>query len=283
LGLIEGRQIAEILRGATAVDVAGLREKGVAPTLGIVVPTDDKSTASYVDSLVRVAETIGIDIRRTDLVEPSGEEVAAVVGELSTNPDVHGVLCQSPLPPGVLLGDIGAQIHPSKDVDGANPTSLGRLAAGLPAFAPATAQAVIEILRHEQVGLRAADAVVVGRSNIVGKPVALLLVAEDATVTVCHSQTEDLAGQARRADVLVVAVGRPKLIGAEHVKRGAIVVDVGINVTGEGDIVGDVDTAAVEQIARITPVPGGVGPVTTSVLLRNIAGAAGAKRLEEVT
>nr|WP_277349697.1 bifunctional 5,10-methylenetetrahydrofolate dehydrogenase/5,10-methenyltetrahydrofolate cyclohydrolase [Planosporangium thailandense] len=152
---------------------------------------------------------------------------------------------------------------------------MGRLAAGLPAFAPATAQAVVEILQRERTPLSGVDLVVVGRSNVVGKPAALLLLAENATVTVCHSRTRDLAAHTRRADVLVAAVGRAHMLGADHVKPGAVVIDVGTNPTEDGGLVGDVDTAAVEPVAgSITPVPGGVGPVTTALLLRNVVTAA---------
>ena len=173
------------------------------------------------------------------------------------------------------LEAVGAHIAPAKDVDGANPTSLGLLAAGLPTYAPATAAAVLEILRREQVPLVGARAVVVGRSTVVGKPAALLLLAEHATVTVCHSRTTDLAAVCREADVLVAAVGRTHLIGADHIKPGAVVIDVGTNPTPDGGLAGDVDPDAAAAASASTPVPGGVGPVTTALLMRQTLQAAG--------
>jgi methylenetetrahydrofolate dehydrogenase (NADP+)/methenyltetrahydrofolate cyclohydrolase len=270
--LIDGRAIAAGILATVADQVTAL---GVAPTLAIVVPTDDEATAWYVRSIAKTATKAGVEVRQIDLHDASAEELTARLDALSADPEVHGIICQTPLPAGVTLDQVGQHIAVDKDVDGANPESLGRLAAGLPAFAPATAQAVIEILRHEQTTLKGADVVVVGRSNVVGKPAALLLLAEHATVTICHSRTRDLAAHTSRGDVLVAAVGRPRMLGAEHVKRGATVIDVGTNPTDDGKLVGDVDTAAVEPIAKaITPVPGGVGPVTTALLLRNAVEAA---------
>jgi methylenetetrahydrofolate dehydrogenase (NADP+)/methenyltetrahydrofolate cyclohydrolase len=195
---------------------------------------------------------------------------------------VHGVVCQTPLPAGAELARVGAAIPVGQDVDGANPASLGGLAAGLPGvFAPATAAAVLQILRHERIPLSGRRAVVVGRSTVVGKPAALLLLAEHATVTVAHSRTVDLPAVCREADILVVAAGRPKLIGADHVRPGAVVIDVGTTpteTTGStdgGELAGDVDAAAVTGIASVlTPVPGGVGPVTTAVLMQHTLTAA---------
>ncbi len=193
---------------------------------------------------------------------------------MSVDPDVHGIICQTPLPAGLSLAAAGAFIDPAKDVDGANPLSLGRLAAGLDAYAPATAAAVMEILRREDVPMRGARAVVIGRSTVVGKPLALLLIAADATVTVCHSRTVDLPAVAATADILVAAVGRPALVTADYIKPGAIVVDVGTNPTADGGLVGDVDPTGAANAAGLTPVPGGVGPVTTAMLLRATVTAA---------
>ncbi|MGC9670783.1 bifunctional 5,10-methylenetetrahydrofolate dehydrogenase/5,10-methenyltetrahydrofolate cyclohydrolase [Planosporangium sp. 12N6] len=272
--LIDGRAIsAAILRDVTE-DVARLRAAGTTPTLAIVVPTDDEATAWYVRSIVRSATKVGIEARQIDLHGTTAVELVTELAALSADPAVHGIICQTPLPKGVTLDQVGQHIAPAKDVDGANPESLGRLAAGLPAFAPATAQAVVEILKREQVPLEGADVVVVGRSNVVGKPAALLLLAENATVTICHSRTRDLAAHTRHGDVLVAAVGRARMLGADHVKPGAVVIDVGTNPTEDGGLVGDVDTAAVEPVAAaVTPVPGGVGPVTTALLLRNVTAA----------
>ncbi|WP_410581098.1 bifunctional 5,10-methylenetetrahydrofolate dehydrogenase/5,10-methenyltetrahydrofolate cyclohydrolase [Amycolatopsis sp. lyj-108] len=273
--LIDGRAIAAAITAEVTETAAKLRESGTAPTLAVLVPTDDDATAWYVRSIERAAKKVGVDCRVVQLEKPAGEDVTRELDKLSADPSVHGIICQTPLPEGVTLDDVGAHIDPRKDVDGANPVSLGRLTAGLPTYAPATAAAVLEILKREQVALSGAQVAVVGRSTVVGKPAALLLLAENATVTVCHSRTKDLAAVTRTADVLVVAVGRAHFVGADHVKPGAVVIDVGTNPTPEGGLVGDVDQAAVEGIAgSITPVPGGVGPVTTSLLLRHTVTAA---------
>ncbi|GAB3745233.1 bifunctional 5,10-methylenetetrahydrofolate dehydrogenase/5,10-methenyltetrahydrofolate cyclohydrolase [Amycolatopsis oliviviridis] len=273
--LIDGRAIAAAITAEVTETAAKLRESGTAPTLAVLVPTDDDATAWYVRSIERAAKKVGVDCRVVQLEKPTGEDVTRELDKLSADPSVHGIICQTPLPEGVTLDDVGAHIDPRKDVDGANPVSLGRLTAGLPTYAPATAAAVLEILKREQVALSGAQVAVVGRSTVVGKPAALLLLGENATVTVCHSRTKDLSSVTKTADVLVVAVGRAHFVGADHVKPGAVVIDVGTNPTPEGGLVGDVDQAAVEGIAgSITPVPGGVGPVTTSLLLRHTVTAA---------
>lgn len=276
MSLIDGRRIAAQINDETKARVAALGEAQLTPTLAVVVPTNDEATAWYVKSIVRAAKKLGIACEVEQLVDATRERIIERLKALSNEPGIHGIICQTPLPPGVALHEVSTHIAPSKDVDGANPTCLGRLAAGLPSFAPATAEAVVEILRREQVPLRGAKVVVVGRSTVVGKPAALLLVAEDATVTLCHSRTRELAEHCRSADVLVAAVGRPRLLGADHIKPGAVVIDVGTNPTDDG-LVGDVDQAAVEAVAgALTPVPGGVGPVTTALLLRHVAEAAAA-------
>lgn len=273
--LIDGRAIAAAIGDEVTADVATLRDGGVTPTLAVVVPTADEATAWYVRSIQRTASKVGIECRVEQLETPSAASIAARLDELSADAGVHGIICQTPLPEGVRLDEVGAHIAPQKDVDGANPTSLGRLATGLPTFAPATAAAVLEILRREEVPLLGTRTVVVGRSTVVGKPAALLLLAEHATVTVCHSRTVDLAGVCAEADVLVAAVGRTHLIGADYVKKGAVVIDVGTNPTPDGGLAGDVDPEAVaDRAAALTPVPGGVGPVTTMLLLRHTATAA---------
>ena len=213
---------------------------------------------------------------------PGAAQISDRLAELSGDPVVHGVVCQTPLPAGATLAQVGAAIPVTKDVDGANPASLGGLAAGLPdVFAPATAAAVLQILRHERIPLSGRRAVVVGRSTVVGKPAALLLLAEHATVTVAHSRTADLPAVCQEADILVAAAGRPKLIGPGHVRPGAVVIDVGTTPTESpdgadgGGLAGDVDAVAVTGIASVlTPVPGGVGPVTTAVLMQHTLAAA---------
>jgi methylenetetrahydrofolate dehydrogenase (NADP+) / methenyltetrahydrofolate cyclohydrolase len=275
---IDGRAIAAALNKEVTAAVADLAATGTAPTLAVVVPTSDEAAAWYVRSIARTATKVGITCRVDTLDNPDLGAVTERLDELSGDPTVHGIICQTPLPPGVKLEDVGMHIAPEKDIDGANPISLGRLTVGLPAHAPATAAAVLEILRHEQVPLTGAHAVVVGRSAVVGKPAALLLLAENATVTVCHSRTTDLAAVCAEADVLVAAVGRPGVIGPAHVKPGAVVIDVGTNPTEDGGLVGDVDLQGSEHAAAVTPVPGGVGPVTTMLLMRHTTHAAGADR-----
>lgn len=272
---IDGRAVAAALRAEVAADAARLREEGLVPTLAVVVPTDDEGTAWYVRSIRKAAEKEGIDCRVEHLKDPGRDEIVAKLQELSADPTVHGIICQTPLPEGVTLSQVGGYISPFKDVDGANSESLGRLAAGLRTFAPATAAAVLELLKREDLVLEGAKAVVVGRSTVVGKPAALLLLNESATVTVCHSRTKDLAAVCREADVLVAAVGRAGMINADFVKPGATVIDVGTNPTEDGGLVGDVDYESVAPIAgRLTPVPRGVGPVTTALLLRHTVVAA---------
>ena len=275
---IDGRAIAARLRAQAAEVASALRERGVQPMLAVADPTaGDEGAAWYMRSISRAAEQTGIGCQIHPVDPAAGQEaVTSLLTRLSGDPAVHGVICQAPLPPGLTAAAAGACIAVAKDVDGANPASLGQLAAGLGgAFAPATAAAVIEILRAEGVPLEGRRAVVVGRSTVVGKPVALLLLAENATVTVCHSRTAGLAAVCREADVLVAAAGRPGLIGAAHVAPGAVVIDVGITATPGGVMAGDVDEAAVTPAAAaLTPVPGGVGPVTTAQLLRQTAAAA---------
>lgn len=272
--VIDGRAVAKAIEADITVTAAGLRSGGVEPTLAVVVPTDDEATAWYVRSIERTAARVGISCRVHDL---AGSDVATLRQELrrlSADPSVHGIVCQTPLPPGVVLAQVAADIPPAKDVDGANPESLGRLAAGMPAFAPATAAAVVELLKAEAVELAGARVVVIGRSIVVGKPVALLLLAENATVTVCHSRTRDLPAVCAQADVLVAAVGHAGLVTADFVKTGAIVIDVGTNPTADGKLVGDVDASVELRAGALTPVPGGVGPVTTMLLMRHVIEAA---------
>jgi methylenetetrahydrofolate dehydrogenase (NADP+)/methenyltetrahydrofolate cyclohydrolase len=282
--LVDGRTIGVTMATATAAAADVLRSGGIPPALAVLVPTDDEGAAWYVRSIQRAAARAGIacQVHRMGALPsgeqsgPSAEQIAGRLAELSLDPAVHGVICQTPLPAGVGLPRVGAAIPAGKDVDGANPASLGGLAAGLPGvFAPATAAAVLAILRHERIPLSGRRAVVVGRSTVVGKPAALLLLAEHATVTIAHSRTQDLQAVCREAEVLVVAAGQPKLIGAEHIRPGAAVIDVGTSPTDGGKLVGDVDAAAVTGIASVlTPVPGGVGPVTTAVLMQHVLQAA---------
>jgi methylenetetrahydrofolate dehydrogenase (NADP+)/methenyltetrahydrofolate cyclohydrolase len=272
---LDGRVVSAKIREDVAWGASALQDLGVTPTLAVVVATDDDASHAYVRSISRAANVVGIATRICDLgPSATSPEVSATILELAGDDDVHGLIVQTPLPEGVVPAQVTASIPASKDVDGAGVLSAGRLFKGLPAFAPATAQAVMEILGHYSVPLRGANAVVIGRSEVVGRPAAELLLRADATVTVCHSKTVDLAAIARTADVLVVAMGKPRFVGRTFVKHGAVVVDVGTNFDVDGSMVGDVDAEAVDGLARgLTPVPGGVGPVTTAVLLRNTLAA----------
>jgi methylenetetrahydrofolate dehydrogenase (NADP+) / methenyltetrahydrofolate cyclohydrolase len=273
---LAGRNLAASISASVAASVSAA---DAPPRLAIVTATADESSAWYVRSLAAAAGKAGIDCRVTDLgTSASAPDISAALERLSAAPAVHGIILQTPLPEGARLAGLAEAIDPAKDVDGANPVSLGRLATGLPAFAPATAAAVIELLDHHGVQIAGARVVVVGRSAVVGKPVAHLLLNRDATVTVCHSRTPDLASVTRTARILVVAAGRAGLIGAGHVAPGAVVVDVGTNATPDGGLAGDVSADAADVAGAITPVPGGVGPVTTAVLLRHVADAAGGRR-----
>ncbi len=275
--LLEGKGSAAAIREETAEAAQRLRATGVVPTLALVLATADGSAAWYTRAISRAGEKVGVDVRVERLPDDApAAEVRATLRRLSADPGVHGIILQTPLPPGVDGVEVAGDIAADKDVDGANPLSLGRLTAGLPAFAPATAAAVMRLIDDHGVALSGRRAVVVGRSLVVGKPVAMLLLARDATVTVCHSRTADLAVHTAAADVLVAAVGRPRMLGAEHVGPGAVVIDVGTTPDESGTLVGDVDTAAVTgRAGAVTPVPGGVGPVTTALLLLNTAVAAG--------
>ena len=271
---LTGRELATTIRAAASARAAELTVAGRQPRLAVVTATDDEASAAYVRSIANAAgkEGIACDLLRTT----TAAGVSSTLAQLADDPEVHGVMLQTPLPEGALLADLARAIPAGKDVDGASPESLGRLTAGLPAFAPATAEAVLALLDYYHVELRGRHAVVVGRSVVVGKPVAHLLLDRHATVTISHSRTADLAAITRQADVLVVAAGRASLIGPEHVSPGATVIDVGTNVTDAGRLAGDVDPAVAGVAAALSPVPGGVGPVTTALLLRHVVEAAAA-------
>lgn len=275
---LAGRELSAGMRASTAELVGALASDGVAVRLAMVTATLDESAAWYARSLASAAARLAIRCDVTDLGADAGSgQIAETLAALSADAAVHGILLQTPLPESARLADLAGAIDPAKDVDGASPLSLGRLAAGLPAFAPATAAAVVGLLDFHGVRLAGQRAVVVGRSAVVGKPLALLLLARDATVTVCHSRTRDLAAVTAQADILVAAAGRPGLITSRHVRPGAVVIDVGTTATPGGGLAGDVDAAGVAPVAgMLSPVPGGVGPVTTAQLLASTAKAAAA-------
>ena len=277
--LIDGKAIAQQVRAEVAHDVAAWVEAGhPAPGLATVLVGDDPASAVYVGGKQKASAEVGIEgfDHRLDADAPQAQ-VEALLRERGDDPRVSGILLQLPTPPQVDGGAMTEIIDPRKDVDGLTPISAGLLAKGRPGLRPCTPAGVMELLRRHDVTLEGAEAVVVGRSDLVGKPVAALLLAENATVTTCHSRTRDLAAVCRRADVLIAAVGRPGLVRGDWVKEGAVVVDVGINRT-DGGLTGDVEFAGAAERARlITPVPGGVGPMTIAMLLRNTLIAARAQ------
>jgi methylenetetrahydrofolate dehydrogenase (NADP+)/methenyltetrahydrofolate cyclohydrolase len=274
--VIDGKAVAAAVRERVKVDVDAYREEhGRVPGLATVLVGEDPASQIYVGMKRRNSEEVGM---RSIHHEPDAsireEELLDLVRELNEDDEVDGILVQLPLPAHIDEDAIVAAIDPRKDVDGLTPVNAGLLAHGSPGLAPCTPSGVIELLDHEGVELEGAEAVVVGRSRLVGVPVARLLLARNATVTVCHSRTRDLDEVCRRADVLVAAVGVPRLLGAAAIKPGAVVIDVGVNRLEDG-ICGDVDyEAAAEVAAAITPVPGGVGPMTIAMLLSNTLKAA---------
>ena len=277
--VIDGKAVGAAVRGRVREEVtAFVTETGRVPTLATVIVGDDPASEVYVRNKHRACEEAGMRSVHHGLAASTTEnELLELVGELGLDPEVDGILVQLPVPDHIDPDAVVAAIDPGKDVDGLTPLNAGLLAHGAPGLVPCTPAGVMELLRHEGVELEGAEAVVVGRSKLVGVPVARLLLAANATVTVCHSRTRDLAATCRRADVLVAAVGVPRLIGGDAVKPGAVVIDVGVNRLEEG-LVGDVDyEPAAEVAAAITPVPGGVGPMTIAMLLVNTLQAARAR------
>jgi methylenetetrahydrofolate dehydrogenase (NADP+)/methenyltetrahydrofolate cyclohydrolase len=252
-----------------------VRGSGRPPGLATILVGEDPASEVYVRNKRKVSAEVGIvDHHRHLAADATQEEVAAAISDCNEDPDVSGILLQLPVPEGLDGAALTGLIAAEKDVDGLTPISVGRLVKGMPGLRPCTPLGIIELLDMHGVALEGAEAVVVGRSDLVGKPVGTLLMQRNATVTTCHSRTRELASVCSRADILVAAIGRPRMIGSEHVKPGAVVIDVGINRTDDG-LVGDVDFEPVaERASLITPVPGGVGPMTPAMLLRNTVQAA---------
>jgi methylenetetrahydrofolate dehydrogenase (NADP+)/methenyltetrahydrofolate cyclohydrolase len=273
--MIDGRAVATTVERETAEGVARLVARGVTPGLAVVLVGDDPGSQSYVNMKEKDCARLGI--RSFDHRLPASTpqaELDALIDTLNADPDVHGILVQQPLPGGLDVEELVARVSPVKDADGFHPENLGRLMRGLLGPRACTPWGVMRLLDEYDVDPRGKHAVVVGRSLLVGKPMGLMLLERDATVTTCHSKTPDLAATCREAEILVVAIGRPKMIGAEYVREGAVVIDVGINRT-EAGMVGDVDFEAVApRCEAITPVPGGVGPMTRAILMSNTVTAA---------
>jgi methylenetetrahydrofolate dehydrogenase (NADP+) / methenyltetrahydrofolate cyclohydrolase len=274
--ILDGKALAGSIRAAVKSSVDSLVARGVRPGLAVILAGSDPASRVYVRNKARACEETGV---RSEIFEfpaaVSENELLERVAALNCDPAVHGILVQLPLPHHVDSARVLESVSPSKDVDGFHAANLGALLAGAPRFVPCTPAGVMRLIAHAGVALAGRHAVVVGRSNIVGKPLALLLLQKDATVTICHSKTSDLESLCRQADILIGAVGKANLIGAGMVKPGACVIDVGITRRPDGTLAGDVDFNAVRNVAGwITPVPGGVGPMTIAMLLENCLKAA---------
>ena len=274
--ILDGKAAAAEVRAEVAKGVAELKERGVPVRLDVILVGEDPASVTYVSSKQRDSAEVGIESRVHRFpANVSQKELAALVERLNEDPEVSGFFIQLPLPDGLDSMPLISCIDPAKDVDGLSPESVGRLALILPSLLPCTPHGIIRLLKRNGLELAGQEAVVIGRSNLVGKPLSQLLLRENATVTVCHSRTKNLPEVARRADLLVVAAGRREMVGAEHVKEGAVVVDVGIHRRDGASLVGDVRLEEVEpKAAWITPVPGGVGPMTRAMLLHNTLEAA---------
>jgi len=276
---LEGAPFANEIRERVAADVAAyVHDHGHPPGLAVVVCGRSAPSMVYLERILKACAQVGIEGSFVDVEgdDPTSQEAAltAAISRLNDDPRVAGIIVQMPLPPGVRLKTVVDAIEPLKDIDGIHPLNAGLLRLGYEGFIPATAHAALEMVHRSGVDLKGADAVVIGRSPVVGMPLAFILAREDATVTLCHSKTRDLAGVVRRADVVVVAAGKPGLVTGAMLKPGAVVIDVGINVV-DGHIVGDVDFESAEKVASaITPVPGGVGPLTNALLLSHLMRAA---------
>ena len=295
--LLDGISTARAIKDELRAEIEALGSRGVRPGLGVVLAGDNLASSVYVRNKTRACDELGIH-HETALfpATTTTEEVAAKVTEYGRREDIHGILVQLPLPPAVDAARVLSLVDPAKDVDGFHPENLGRLVQKRPRFVPCTPAGIMELLQRHDIAVAGKRAVVLGRSDIVGKPMALLLMHADATVTVCHSRTRDLPAVTREGDILVVAMGRAGFVRAEHVKPGAVVIDVGINRVEKAEeardlldetrmadferkgyaLVGDVHAPSVREVAAaLTPVPGGVGPLTIALLMKNTVKAAG--------
>jgi methylenetetrahydrofolate dehydrogenase (NADP+)/methenyltetrahydrofolate cyclohydrolase len=277
LQILSGKEVAAKVLAEVKADVAVLRERtGTQPALAVILVGEDPASQIYVRNKKRAADEVGIAAR--DFLFPQGctqAELLATIAGINRDPSIHGILLQLPLPNGMDEDEAVAAIAAEKDADGLHPTNLGNLLGGKPGAIPCTPAGCIEVLDHYGIPIEGAEAVVVGRSRLVGKPLAQLLLARNATVTMCHTRTRDLAAHCRRADILCVAAGRPGVITGEMVKVGVVVIDVGVNRLSTGRVTGDVHFDSVSPKARaITPVPGGIGPMTVAMLMRNTYRAA---------
>ena len=273
--VIDGKQISSEIREEIAGEVSELKKQGIRPGLAVVLVGDDPASHVYVKNKEKGCEETGIDSFKFERpVDMKEEDLLSLIDELNNDPKVNGILVQLPLPDHIDEHKVLPAIDPNKDVDGFHPVNVGKLMVGKAAAVPCTARGTIELLKRSGVEISGKNAVVVGRSNIVGKPVSMLLLQENATVEICHSRTRDLSEHTKRADILVAAIGKPKFITKDMVSDGVAVIDVGVNRLESG-LCGDVDFDEVKEVASIiTPVPGGVGPMTIAMLLKNTVMAA---------
>ncbi len=274
--IIDGKAVSAAVRAEVAAEVEQLKAKGITPGLAVIIVGDDPASRVYVNNKKKACSEVGMYSEEFALpADTTQEELLALVASLNGRSDINGILCQLPLPKGLSDKDVIEAISPVKDVDAFHAKNVGNIMIGDYSFLPCTPAGVMELLHRAGVEVAGKRCVVIGRSNIVGKPMAMLLLHENGTVTVCHSRTQDLAAICREADILVAAVGKAKFVTADMVKPGAAVIDVGMNRDENGKLCGDVDYAAVEPIAGyITPVPGGVGPMTIAMLMKNTLMAA---------
>lgn len=277
--LIDGKQISKEIKDELKELVAKKKEEGMEATLAVIQVGNDPASSVYVGNKKKACEYIGIRSLAYELPEETTQaELVELINKLNQDDSVHGILVQLPLPKHMCEDDIIKTIAPEKDVDGFHPQSVGALSIGQKGFVSCTPAGVIQLLKRSGIEIEGKECVVLGRSNIVGKPMALLLLRENGTVTICHSKTKDLKEVTKRADILIVAVGRPKMVTADYVKEGAVVIDVGIHRMENQKLCGDVDFDSVEPVASyITPVPGGVGPMTIAMLMNNCVEAANMK------
>lgn len=280
--LIDGKKISTEIKDELKITVEELKKQGVETCLAVIQVGDDPASSIYVRNKKRACAYVGIESLSYELPEETTEdELVKLVKELNENDNVHGILVQLPLPKHINADTIIRTISPDKDVDGFHPESVGRLCIGEPGFVSCTPAGIIQLLKRSGIEIEGKECVVVGRSNIVGKPMSILLLRENGTVTITHSRTKDLKEVTGRADILVVAIGKPKFITADYVKEGAVVIDVGMHRNEENKLCGDVDFDDIkDKVSAITPVPGGVGPMTIAMLMYNCVEAAKGQEVE---
>ena len=274
--LIDGKELAKKIRNNLKDEVIELKNKGINPKLAVILVGNDKASKIYVKNKNKACEDVGIEFEEYLLDEDTKmEDLLKLINSLNDNPNIHGILLQSPIPRHLDINLAIDTISPKKDVDGFHPVNVGKLIIGQDTFVSCTPYGIIKMLEEYGIEIEGANAVVIGRSNIVGKPISLCLLNKNATVTICHSKTKNLKEITSKADILIVAIGKAKFVSEDMVKEGATVIDVGINRLDDGKIVGDVDFENVKDKASyITPVPGGVGPMTIAMLMKNVVKAA---------